>query len=164
MKLGNLMTRVICIVICLFVVVLGGCSSGKNTESTEDEAVTINGETEAVDSSTVAALRIYDSTAENLLYTATWADTDVTDVFQKLVDNYTGVPGERTDPADFVVEYVGYDVYSTRWFDLWFEEDGSIQFAQNKVKSTSFDGSGVRKSGAMTADDFYLLTGLSAVE
>src|SRR5699024_2523643 len=110
------------------------------------------------------ALRIYDSTAENLLYTATWADTDVTDAFQKLVDNYTGVAGERTDAGDFVVEYVGYDAYSTRWYDLWLEEDGSIQFAQNKIKSMSFDGSGVRQSGAMTVDEFCELTGLSPVE
>lgn len=165
MKFGKLMTKIICSAICLFLVVVsGGCSSDNNNESQTTEPVTLNGETESVDPSTVAALRIYDSTAENLLYTATWADTDVTDAFQKLVDNYTGVPGERTDAGDFVVEYVGYDAYSTRWYDLWLEEDGSIQFAQNKIKSMSFDGSGVRQSGAMTVDEFCELTGLSPVE
>ena len=109
-------------------------------------------------------MRIYDSSIENVLYTATWADTEVTDAFQQLIDNYVGVDGERLDKANYVVEYVGYDAYSTRWYDFWFEEDGTIQFAQNRIKSMSFDGSGTRQTNVMTVEEFYNLTGITPEE
>lgn len=167
MKHGKLIKIIMSLAVCFAMALsFAGCSSDKNNETTESstEPVTITGETEEVDPSTVVALRIYDSTAENLLYTATWADTEVTDAFQQLVDNYVGVEGERLDEANYVVEYVGYDEYSTRWYDLWFEEDGSIQFAQNRVKSMSFDGSGTRQTNVMTVDEFYSITGISPEE
>lgn len=161
---GKFFKKVISLAACLFITAaFAGCSGGETAqETTEPSAVT--GETEEVDPASVTALRIYDSSAETLLYTATWADTEVTDAFQQLVDNYVGVEGERLDEANYVVEYVGYDVYSTRWYDLWFEEDGTIQFAQNRVKSTSFDGSGTRQTNVMTVDQFYSITGISPEE
>lgn len=169
MKCGKIIKRIALLAVCaLMVLSAAGCSSeGENSESTGEtatEAVTVTGETEEADPSEIVALRIYDSSIENVLYTATWADTNVTDAFQQLVDNYIGVDGERLDTANYVVEYVGYDEYSTRWYDLWFEEDGTIQFAQNRIRSMSFDGSGTRQTNVMTVDEFYSLTGISPEE
>lgn len=167
MKYGKFMRRIISLVMCIFMAAaFAGCSTDETTETTQEstEPVTITGETEEVDPATVTALRIYDSSIENVLYTATWADTEVTDAFQQLIDNYVGVDGERLDKANYVVEYVGYDAYSTRWYDLWFEEDGTIQFAQNRIKSMSFDGSGTRQTNVMTVEEFYNLTGITPEE
>lgn len=170
MNYGKFIKKAISLAICVLMMAsFAGCSSDKDSEiqgtaQESTETATITGETEEVDPATVVALRIYDSSVENVLYKATWAETEVTDAFQQLIDNYIGVDGERTDAADYVVEYVGYDDYSTRWYDLWFEEDGTIQFAQNKVKSMSFDGSGVRQTNVMTVDKFYSITGISPEE
>lgn len=163
MNNGKFIKKAISLLLCVFMTAaFAGCSSENNTQTQEStEAVTLTGETQEVDPATVVALRIYDASAETVLYTATWADTDVTDAFQQLIDNYVGVDGERTDKANYVAEYVGYDEYSTRWYDLWFEDDGTIQFAQNRIKSMSFDGSGTRQSNAMTVEEFYSITGLS---
>lgn len=167
MNYGKFMKRVISLAMCvLMAAAFAGCSTDETAETTQGstEAFTITGETEEVDPATVTALRIYDSSIESVLYTATWADTEVTDTFQKVIDNYVGVDGERLDEADYVVEYVGYDAYSTRWYDFWFEEDGTIQFAQNRIKSMSFDGSGTRQTNVMTVEEFYNLTGITPEE
>lgn len=167
MKRGKAIKSILALAVCVLMIFsLAGCSSDNTDETAQEstEPVTITGETEEVDPSTVTALRIYDSSIENVLYTATWADTEVTDAFQQIVDNYIGVDGERLDEATYVVEYVGYDEYSTRWYDFWFEEDGTIQFAQNRIKSMSFDGSGTRQTNVMTVDEFYSLTGITPEE
>lgn len=167
MNYGKFIKKIISLAMCvLMAAAFAGCSTDETTETTQGstEAFTITGETEEVDPATVTALRIYDSSIESVLYTATWADTEVTDTFQQVIDNYVGVDGERLDEADYVVEYVGYDAYSTRWYDFWFEEDGTIQFAQNKIKSMSFDGSGTRQTNVMTVEEFYNLTGITPEE
>lgn len=171
MKYNKLLRKVTAFALCAFLMLsIAGCSSGGETETADPtaevttEAASVTGETEEVSPDEVVALRIYDSSIENVLYTATWADTEVTDAFQQLVDNYIGVDGERLDEANYVVEYVGYDEYSTRWYDFWFEEDGTIQFAQNRIRSMSFDGSGTRQTNVMTVDEFYSITGITPEE